>query len=509
MDSVRSPHAAHFESGYTATDTIPREKARPRPRIRSHFAPRAGERWEREYLRRVVAVDLAAAAVAGVIAYIARFLIWGGGPGFYVLLTVALPVAWVITVALSRGYEARFLFVGPDEYRRIIVAAMSLTAAIAFFSYALHLSLARGYVGIALPALAIIDGSSRHALRKWAHRRRQLDGRFMKRVVLVGYERAVATLTRQLSRERYHGVQVVGACLPPHRPRPQRIQDVDVAVLGTFDDVVSAVDVANADAVAVLACPELDAEVLRGLAWQLEKTRTDLFVAPALIDVAGPRTTIRPVDGLPLLHVEHPELAGARRVVKTVFDRSVAAVALLVLLPALAAVALAVRLTSAGPALFRQTRVGKEGQTFSLYKFRTMCEGAEDQLAELRDLNEHDGVLFKLRRDPRITPLGHWLRRYSIDELPQLVNVLRGEMSLVGPRPPLESEVSRYADYVRRRLVVKPGLTGLWQVSGRADLPWEEAVRLDLRYVENWSLAMDVVILGRTLAAVVRSSGAY
>lgn len=507
MDSVQSPRAAHFEAGKITTNTLPR--TRPRPRIRSHFAPRDGERWEREYLRRVLAVDLASATFAGAVAYLARFVIWGGGPRFYLLMTVLLPLAWLVAVGMARGYETRFLFVGPDEYRRILVAAMTLTATIAFVSYALHLSLARGYVGIALPLLLVTDVGARHILRKWAHRRRQLDGRFMKRVVLVGYERAVATLTRQLSRERYHGVMVVGACLPPHRPRPERISDVDIDVLGTFDDVVTAVESASADAVAVLACPELDAEVLRGLAWELEKTGTDLFVAPALVDVAGPRTTIRPVDGLPLLHVEHPELAGARRIVKGVFDVVVSTLALLMLLPVLLGVALAVRVTSPGPALFKQTRVGKEGKLFSLYKFRTMCDDAEDRLTELRELNEHDGVLFKLRSDPRVTPLGRWLRRYSIDELPQLMNVIRGEMSLVGPRPPLESEVSQYADHVRRRLVVKPGLTGLWQVSGRSDLPWDEAVRLDLRYVENWSLAMDVVILGRTLAAVIKSSGAY
>ena len=507
MDSLRSPRAAHFEPGFGTTEILP--PPRPRPRIRSHFASRDGERWEREYQRRVVAVDYAAATLAAVVAYVGRFVIWGGGPSFYMLLTILLPIAWLIAVGMARGYEARFLFGGPDEYRRILVAAASLTATVAFVSYALHLSLARGYVGIALPLLAVTDIGARHALRKWAHRRRELDGRFMKRVVLVGYERTVATLTRQLSRESHHGVLVVGACLPAHRPRPHRISDVDIPVLGTFDDVVTAVELAEADAVAILACPELDAEVLRGLAWQLEKTRTDLFVAPALIDVAGPRTTIRPVDGLPLLHVEHPELAGARRVIKTVFDVSLASLALLVLLPALLATAFAVRVTSSGPALFKQTRVGKEGRTFSLYKFRTMHNGAEDRLSELRDLNEHDGVLFKLRQDPRVTPLGRWLRRYSIDELPQLINVIRGEMSLVGPRPPLESEVSRYAEHVRRRLVVKPGLTGLWQVSGRADLPWEDAVRLDLRYVENWSLAMDVVILARTLNAVFKSSGAY
>lgn len=507
MDSVQSPRAAHFESGSAASETL--RRSRPGARSRSQLPPRAGDRWEREYLFRVLAVDACAALFAGLAAYIGRFMIWAGGPSFYLALSFCLPLAWVVAVGLARGYEARFLFVGPDEYRRILVAGFSLTASIAFVSYALHLSLARGFVGVAVPLLVVTDGCARHALRKWAHRRRQLDGRFMKRVVLVGYERAVATLTRQLSRERYHGVLVVGACLPPHRPRPDHIEDVDVRVFGTFDDVVTAVELANADAVAVLACPELDAEVLRGLAWQLEKTRTDLFVAPALMDVAGPRTTIRPVDGLPLLHVEHPELTGVARVVKHSFDLVLASLALLLLLPTLLTIAIAVRFTSSGPALFKQTRVGKEGRTFSLYKFRTMCDGAEDRLAELRDLNEHDGVLFKLRKDPRVTPVGRWLRRYSIDELPQLINVVRGEMSLVGPRPPLESEVSKYADYVRRRLVVKPGLTGLWQVSGRSDLPWEEAVRLDLRYVENWSLAMDVVILARTLNAVVRSSGAY
>ncbi|MEP6695502.1 MAG: sugar transferase [Pseudonocardiales bacterium] len=471
-------------------------------------APKS-QRWEGEYLRLLVAVDVAVAVLAGGTAYFLRFAVQGWYIPRYLALSLLLPMAWLLTLSLSQAYESRYLYVGPDEYRRVLVAALTFAAGIAFFSYTVHLSLARGYVAIAVSILLLGDLMGRHALRKWLHRHRARDGRFMKRVVLVGYERAVANLCRQLSRERYHGVQVVGACLPPHRPRRKRLDDVDVDVLGTFNDVVSAVEVSGADAVAVLACPELDAEVLRGLAWQLEKTRTDLFVAPALIDVAGPRTTIRPVDGLPLMHVEHPELAGTRRVVKTSFDVVLAALALVVLAPLMFAVGLATRLTSPGPALFRQTRVGKEGQTFSLYKFRTMYDGSEARLDEVMSLNNHEGVLFKARRDPRVTALGRWLRRYSIDELPQLVNVLRGDMSLVGPRPPLPSEVELYAGHVRRRLVVKPGLTGLWQVSGRADLPWEEAVRLDLRYVENWSLALDVVILARTINAVVRSSGAY
>ncbi len=466
-------------------------------------------RWEGDYLRYLVMLDLVVALVAGTSAYVIRFTLQGWYVPRYVAFSLLLPLAWLLTLSLAQAYESRFLYVGPDEYRRVLVAALALTAGIAFVSYSVHLSLARGYVSVAVTLLAVGDLGGRHLLRKWLHHHRARDGRFMKRVVLVGYERAVANLCRQLSRERYHGVQVVGACLPPHRPRRQRLHDVDIDVLGTFNDVVAAVEASGADAVAILACPELDAEVLRGLAWQLEKTGTDMFVAPALIDVAGPRTTIRPIDGLPLLHVEHPELAGARRVVKTSFDVLLSVLALIVLAPAMLAVAVAIRLTSKGPALFRQTRVGKAGEPFSLYKFRTMYKGSEARLAEVRALNDNDGVLFKVRQDPRVTSLGRWLRRYSIDELPQLVNVLRGHMSLVGPRPPLPSEVELYAGHVRRRLVVKPGLTGLWQVSGRSDLPWEEAIRLDLRYVENWSLAMDVVILTRTLAAVIKSSGAY
>jgi exopolysaccharide biosynthesis polyprenyl glycosylphosphotransferase len=310
-------------------------------------------------------------------------------------------------------------------------------------------------------------------------------------------------LAQQLHRERYHGMQIVGACLP--RPAAGAMP---VDVFGRFDDVADAVRLAQADTVAVLACPEFDAEALRRLAWQLETDDIDLIVAPALMDVAGPRTTIRPVDGLPLLHVEHPVLSGGRRVVKEIFDRGLAGLGLLVLAPLMLAIALAVRFTSRGPVLFRQERVGKSGTPFRMYKFRSMSIDAEQRRAELGD--EHgDPVLFKIRDDPRMTPLGRRLRRYSLDELPQLINVMRGQMSLVGPRPPLPAEVEKYMDDARRRLVVKPGLTGLWQVSGRSNLSWEESVRLDLRYVENWSMAMDLQILWRTISAVLRGAGAY
>jgi exopolysaccharide biosynthesis polyprenyl glycosylphosphotransferase len=261
--------------------------------------------------------------------------------------------------------------------------------------------------------------------------------------------------------------------------------------------------------VAVLACPEMSGVRLRELAWELEKTGTDLCVAPALLDVAGPRTTIRPVAGLPLLHMDHPEFTGTKQVIKDAFDKIVGLSALALTAPVFLFVTLIIRLDDGGPAFFRQTRVGRDGRDFTVYKFRTMVMDAEKLKTELTASNDHDGVLFKMRKDPRITKVGSWLRRWSLDELPQLVNVVRGDMSLVGPRPALPDEAARYGDYVRRRLVVKPGLTGLWQVNGRSDLSWEESVRLDLRYVENWSLVLDLQILWKTLSAVWRGSGAY
>jgi exopolysaccharide biosynthesis polyprenyl glycosylphosphotransferase len=249
---------------------------------------------------------------------------------------------------------------------------------------------------------------------------------------------------------------------------------------------------------------------LRRVCWALENTDVDVVVAPALIEVAGPRLHIRPVARLPLLHVEKPEFTGGRRIVKGTFDRLVAVAALTLLSPLLVAIALAIRLTSPGPALFRQTRIGVRGVPFMIYKFRSMRSDAEATKSELTLLNDNaDGLLFKIRRDPRVTAVGRVLRRYSLDELPQLINVAKGEMSLVGPRPPLPAEVELYADDVRRRLLVKPGVTGLWQVSGRSDLSWDDSVRLDLRYVENWSLVWDFEILWKTVYAVFRGAGAY
>jgi exopolysaccharide biosynthesis polyprenyl glycosylphosphotransferase len=451
-------------------------------------------------------LDAAVALAAGLIALRGRYDAHGQIPAAYIALTISLPLIWVGTLALAGAYEARFIGAGADEFRRVINAGLGLTSAIAILSYASKAQVSRSYVLMAMPCAVGIDLVARYALRKRLHRMRD-SGSCMRRAVAVGHPQAVADLVNELRREPYHGLTVIAACLAGAAFLPDEV--AGVPVLGGLDDVISAVRGSDADTVAVLACPELKPLQLRQLAWELEKTDTDLCLAPALLDVAGPRTSVRAAAGMPLLYVDHPDLSGLRQVIKSLFDKVAAASALLLLAPVLLGIAVMIRREDGGPALFRQVRVGKDGRPFRLYKFRTMVVEAEQQKPSLQLHNEGAGVLFKIRDDPRITKIGGRLRRWSLDELPQLINVLLGQMSLVGPRPALPAEAAKYGDYVRRRLAVRPGLTGLWQIHGRSDLSWDEAVRLDLRYVENWSLALDLLILWKTWPAVARGHGAY
>ncbi|WP_433250222.1 sugar transferase [Streptosporangium sp. CA-135522] len=461
--------------------------------------------WTRSYARILLAGDLACAVIAcesvlGVRLWFGAFI-----PGTEALLGLGLALAWPFSLAVGGAYRKRAHGEGTEEFRAVFDGGVGLTAAVAIGAYATQTTIARSFVMAMFPLALVLTVIFRYRMRKRLHRRRSV-GEYMRQVVAVGHRESVLDLVMQLRRQPHHGMTVVAACLPAGH----EAIDVDgVPVLGGFTDVADVVAEVNADAVAILACPELDGAALRRLAWGLEDARTDLFVAPALMDVAGPRISIRPVAGMPLLHVEHPEFDGAKHLAKSLFDRVGAGLVLLALSVPMLVITVLIRATSPGPALFRQVRVGKGGREFKVVKFRTMVNDAERLKLELQRHNESDGVLFKMRNDPRITRVGAFLRRYSLDELPQLLNVLHGEMSLVGPRPPLPEEVKQYGEDVRRRLVVKPGMTGLWQVSGRSDLTWEESVRLDLRYVENWSLFLDLQILWKTWSAVTRGEGAY
>jgi exopolysaccharide biosynthesis polyprenyl glycosylphosphotransferase len=463
--------------------------------------------WRTRWTAGLAAGDGLLLSVALVVAVIARF---GVDPTdvqtaglSYALVAVTIAAGWSVSLALAGAYETRNLGTGAEEYKRVAVGTLRWWAAVAIGCYAAKLQIARGFVVVALPLGLLLLLVGRTLARRGLVSARA-HGRSLHRVVVVGDRRSVITLAMELRRERAAGFEVVGACLPGPR---QRFRDTDeLPVLGTLEEVPDVVRRLGADTVAVASA--MPAESVRRLAWGLEGSGVDLVVAPSVIDVAGPRVSVRPVAGLPLLHVDEPELTGGKRVAKAVLDRLLAAALLGLLAPVLIPVAVAIRLTSPGPALFRQTRIGRDGREFTVVKFRTMYVDAEARLAGLRGANETDGLLFKIAGDPRITRVGRFLRRTSTDEVPQLINVLRGDMSLVGPRP-LPVKDCDFTGDVRRRLLVRPGITGLWQVNGRSQLSWEDAVRLDLYYVENWSIALDLTILGRTVGAVVRGTGAY
>jgi len=430
------------------------------------------------------------------------------GVPFAFVVAAAAP-AWVLLLGVSRAYDARYLGLGSEEYKSVLSGTFRFAAALGLTSYALQAELSRRFFLVLVPLGAALLLLGRYLARKALHALRA-RGRCLHRVVLIGTEEEVRQLDAQLSRGRYAGLQSVAVCLPDYNDVTSlTVASGELPVLGAARDLAPRLGEVRADTVAVAGTSALSARELRELSWQLEGTGVDLLVAPAITDVAGPRIHIRPVAGLPLLHVDEPTFGGPKRLAKAVLDLTLALVLLVLLVIPSLLIALAVKLDSRGPVLYRQERVGRDGRTFPMWKFRSMRVGADRELTELQRLNEADGPLFKLQSDPRVTRVGAFLRRHSLDEIPQLVNVLLGTMSLVGPRPPLQSEVDRYPTQLRRKLYVKPGMTGLWQISGRADLSWDEAVRLDLYYVENWSVALDALILWKTLAAVAKGRGAY
>lgn len=429
----------------------------------------------------------------------------------YALISAALIALWLGALVVFRTRSLRVIGSGPEEYRRIFVSAVRLFGLIAIVSLLFKLDLARLYLAIAFPVGLLGLLVSRWCWRKVIARKRG-RGEFQTSVLVVGGRSSVQSLTESFERGTADGYRVVGVCIPGHtgeRGEKITVAGRDVPVLGDECDVVDALEFCAADTVAVTATEHLGHTGIRNLAWDLEPHDVDLVVAPGMMDVSGPRLSMRPVAGLPLIHVEKPQYHGAQSFAKTSFDIVFATLALIVVSPLMIAAALAIKLTSRGQVFYESERMGLDGEPFPMLKFRSMVQDADTQVASLMAQNEGAGVLFKLRDDPRVTSVGRVMRKYSIDELPQFLNVLRREMSVVGPRPPLRREVETYDGAVRRRLLVKPGVTGLWQVSGRSDLSWDEAVRLDLSYVENWSMVGDVLIIGKTLKAVVAGEGAY
>jgi exopolysaccharide biosynthesis polyprenyl glycosylphosphotransferase len=466
---------------------------------------------QRGYVWSLILLDSAVVTLAVMGGYLARFR--GDRPIGneipYFAVWIGLIGVWLLSLRLMRCYDDRVLGYGADEYRRVGSASLRLAGVVAITGYIADVGVARGFLGISFILGTVGLLGARWGSRKWLHHARKRGLGWSHRVLVVGDPAHVNELVHQLRREPYAGYQVVGACIPDALVAPVSQRLGDVPVVGSFRTITDAAQEVNADTVAVTASGGMTSPWLRRVGWLLEGTGVDLVVAPALTDVAGPRIHTRPVAGLPLIHVEAPEFRGGRKVVKYTVDRAMALFATLAVLPLLLLIAAAIKLDSRGPVFFRQVRVGQGGREFGVYKFRSMVVDADRMQHHLTGHNETDGLMFKMRRDPRVTRVGRFLRKWSLDELPQLFNVLLGTMSLVGPRPPLPAEVARYSGDVRRRLLVKPGMTGLWQVSGRSDLSWEDGIRLDLYYVENWSLAADLSILWKTAGAVVKRRGAY
>jgi exopolysaccharide biosynthesis polyprenyl glycosylphosphotransferase len=427
----------------------------------------------------------------------------------YTLVSLVIVVAWMIALDLYDTRSTRVLGVGTQEYKGIADSALRLFGLVAIVAFLFKVDIARGYILIAFPLGVATLMFSRWMWRQWLGVVRE-KGEFSSRTLLVGSPESAAVIARELLRHKEAGYRVVGACVTQGSSLLTHLPNTDVPVFAGVDHALATMRDLGADTVIITSSDEMDPDRVKRLSWGLTPGAEHLVVAPSLIDVGGPRIRTRPVASLPLIHVETPKFEGRKLFAKRAFDLIASSVLLLLLSPVLIAVALMVKLSSPGPVFFAQERVGIKGEPFRMLKFRSMVVDAEARLAALQARRDAgNSVMFKMKDDPRVTPIGRVLRRYSLDELPQLINVLLGSMSLVGPRPPLPREVEAYDQHVNRRFLVKPGVTGLWQVSGRSSLPWEETVRLDLYYVENWSLTGDVVILWRTAKAVAGRDGAY
>jgi exopolysaccharide biosynthesis polyprenyl glycosylphosphotransferase len=475
---------------------------------------RTGLPW-RSRVARVVgiifAIDAAAILVATVLGWILRNEVDSLAPAAptTALHSNLLPVvvaAWLIGLAVSGSYRRTAIGAGFDEFRHVSTGTFMALGLIASIAFLTRSSLSRGFLlssfVVGLPLLLLM----RYVVRKTIHRLRS-RGHLRGRVVAVCSPSGLSELMTTLERLDHIGYTIVGTVIPGDDA--YRALDLPVPLYGGIDALASACDELSADTVIVAGGGFMTSTALRRVGWELEGKDVDLVLMPSLIDVAGPRISYRHMGGIPLVYVDAPHADRASGLAKRIFDLVVTSLLVLCFSPLMLGIAGLVKLQDRGPIFFRQQRSGRNGELFWMTKFRSMIVDADKRLDELIDFNDAGDVLFKMRNDPRVTRVGRFIRRYSLDELPQLFDVLRGDMSLVGPRPPLPREVEQYPVDMHRRLLVRPGLTGLWQVSGRSNLTFEDAVRLDLSYVDNWSITGDLIIILKTVRAVLFGSGAY
>jgi exopolysaccharide biosynthesis polyprenyl glycosylphosphotransferase len=458
----------------------------------------------RVYTTRAVIWDSVAIVAAAAIGFVLRWTIPYNldlTDATYVLLALVVVVSWSIALVLFGAYDSRILGVGSEEFKRVVTASAAVFAGVAIIAFAFKLDLSRGFVLITFVAGLTLILTVRWALRAWLRHERRY-GHYLHRTIVVGSGERQAEIVDLLGRDPVAGFTVVDVVEEP-------ASDIAEDALDTWlDEVMTRIALEEADTVAVAGSPQLGQWVIKRLSWRLEGPRIDLIVAPTLGDFAGPRVSMRMAADLPLLHLDEPHLAGPKRAIKRALDIVFGSALLVMFTPFMLVASIGTLMTSRGPILYTQERIGRSGELIRIRKFRTMYVGSDakrDEIIGSPDLS----ILERYRRDPRITPFGRFLRRWSIDEMPQVVNVIAGSMSLVGPRPVLLDEIPLLDDADHRRHLTKPGLTGLWQVSGRKTVDWDERMRLDLDYVEHWSPALDLVIVAKTVKAVVMGDGAY
>ena len=479
------------------------------------FEPRSD--WPTKIPRNLSIIDGMVIAVAIVTAQLGRFgaslneTVSGSDSLNYWTLTVGLGLAWWMSLGLARSRDIRVIGVGTDEYRRVLTTSLAVFGLLAIGSYALHLDTARGYVGIALPVGLALLLLSRMLFRKFLVAKRK-EGQLVQGVVVLGSPSAVQHIHHSLKSAPEAGYMPLAAILPGFQLKSPVGEELPLPVASVstdLEEIVATLVGCRADALIVTSGSALKTGEVRRLGWQLQAHGINMIMAPSLTDIAASRFHTQAISGFPLIHVGAPMLEGRSAVAKRSFDVVISGLLILAFAPLLVVLAALVKLGSPGPVFYWQERIGKDGKSFKMFKFRSMVVNADAQLTELLAAQgAGDKPLFKVDNDPRITPIGAFLRQYSLDELPQLFNVFLGDMSLVGPRPQREAEVELYDSSAHRRLMVKPGMSGLWQVSGRSNLTWEQSIRFDLYYVENWSLSGDLAILCKTFSAVLQKDGA-
>lgn len=467
----------------------------------------------RHWIRRALVGDVVAAALAAVLA---GTLCYGWtAPAQIALpsavLAAAMVVGWPIIGAFCGGYELRPSLYGVEELRRILRSGLYLAATLGMGHLLLDTNLSRGFVVVLIPLVVALTALWRSILRIRTHNWMS-EGRYHHLAVAMGSAVEIAALRQQMQRRTRDAANIDLVAFVADDLDADEDPPPGLAGLRRLPDRDAVKDFAKSDTPIdlLVRVGRPQAQEMAMVTQRAHEIGAWVAIAPHRDDAtANMAVSYLPLGSTPLLMVETPMLRPAAAFMKAALDRVMAAVFLVLATPVLVTIALVIRIKDGGPVLFRQPRVGHGGTHFTCLKFRTMHVGAEELLPDLLTKNEHEGPLFKMRDDPRVTRTGRWLRKHSLDELPQLFNVLSGEMSMVGPRPALPSEVETFDVRTRRRLLVKPGLTGLWQVEGRADLPWDDGVFLDLLYVDHWSPLLDWVIIARTLRAIIRPSGAY